>query len=205
MRRLAYNRVSFAHIAKIKMYKEMRSADLAFSHLGLFVSDLPAMTRFYREALQFTVTDEGALGNVQLVFLSRDPAEHHQLVLASGRPADLAFNPVNQVSFRVPGLEQLRRFHARLIRAGAVDVAPVTHGNSISIYCRDPEGYRLEIFMDTPWYCDQPLREPIDFARTDDELMAQAEAIARRFPKFMSRAQWQAQIVERMRADQAAP
>lgn len=188
----------------MNMYKKMRSADLAFSHLGLFVSDLAAMTRFYREALQFTITDEGELGSVQLVFLSRDPAEHHQLVLASGRPVDLAFNPVNQVSFRVPNLEQLRRFHARLIQAGAVDVAPVTHGNSISIYCRDPEGYRLEIFMDTPWYCDQPLREPIDFARTDDELMAQAEAIARRFPKFMPRAQWQAQIAERMRADQAA-
>ena len=186
------------------MTENIRPSDLAFSHLGLFVTDLPAMTRFYKEALQFTITDEGDLGSVQLVFLSRDPAEHHQLVLASGRPQDMAFNPVNQVSFRVPGLQQLRRFHERLIRAGAVDVAPVTHGNSISIYCRDPEGYRLEIFMDTPWYCDQPLREPIDFSRTDDDLMAQAEAIARRFPKFMPRAQWQAQIAERMRADQAS-
>ncbi|MEJ8814348.1 VOC family protein [Variovorax ureilyticus] len=186
------------------MHQQTRSTDLTFSHLGLFVSDLAAMTRFYREALQFTVTDEGDLGSVQLVFLSRDPAEHHQLVLASGRPADLTFNPVNQVSFRVPDLAQLRRFHARLIQAGAVDVALVTHGNAISIYCRDPEGYRLEIFMDTPWYCDQPLREPIDFARSDEELMAQAEAIARRFPKFMPRAEWQAQIAERMRADQAA-
>lgn len=186
------------------MNKEMQSSSLAFSHLGLFVSNLGVMTRFYTEALQFTVTDEGDLGSVQLVFLSRDPAEHHQLVLASGRPQDLVFNPVNQVSFRVPDLAQLRRFHARLVQAGAVDVAPVTHGNTISIYCRDPEGYRLEVFMDTPWYCDQPLREPIDFAREDHELMAQAEAIARRFPKFMPRAQWQAQIAERMRADQAA-
>ncbi|MET3372225.1 catechol-2,3-dioxygenase [Variovorax boronicumulans] len=180
------------------------SPQLAFSHLGLFVRDLAGMTRFYRDALQFTVTDEGDLGAVQLVFLSRDPAEHHQIVLASGRPADLTFNIVNQISFRAPDLGQLRRFHDRLLRAGAADVAPVTHGNSISIYCRDPEGNRLEVFMDTPWYCDQPLREPIDFACADDALMAQAEAIARRFPKFMPRAQWQAQIAERMRADQAS-
>jgi catechol 2,3-dioxygenase len=40
-----------------------------------------------------------------------------------------------------------------------------THGNAMSIYFRDPEGNRLEVFMDTPWYCEQPLREPIDLDR----------------------------------------
>ena len=176
---------------------------LQFSHLGFHVADLPRMARFYREALQFTVTDEGDLGSVQLVFLSRDPSEHHQIVLASGRPDALAFNLINQISFRVAGLGDLRHFHDRLVRAGAREVAPVTHGDSISIYCRDPEGNRIEVFMDTPWYCDQPLREPIDFAQPDDALMAQAEAIARRLPKFMPRAQWQAEVAERMRIDQA--
>lgn len=125
---------------------------------------------------------------MQLVFLSRDPREHHQLVLASGRPANPGFNVVNQISFRVPDLGALRRFHDRLLAEGASEMHPVTHGNAISVYCRDPEGNRLELFMDTPWYCDQPLRETIDLSQSDEAILAQAEAIAKRFPKFMSRA-----------------
>lgn len=179
-------------------------ARLQFSHIGLYVTDLPRMARFYKQALRFTQTDAGDLGAVQLVFLSRDPNEHHQLVLATGRPADMAFNVVNQISFRVPDLATLRGFHDRLLAEGASEMHPVTHGNAVSVYCRDPEGNRLELFMDTPWYCDQPLREAIDLARPDHEILAQAEAIARRFPKFMPRAQWQAQVARRMQEDQNA-
>jgi catechol 2,3-dioxygenase len=125
-------------------------------------------------------------------------------VLATGRPADMAFNVVNQLSFRVPDLQTLRAFHQRTLAHGASDMHPVTHGNAISIYCRDPEGNRLEIFMDTPWYCDQPLREPIDFAETDEAIMARAEAIAKRLPKFMSREEWQREVASRMEQDQRA-
>lgn len=184
--------------------QEKSKSDLQFSHIGLYVSDLPRMAAFYKQALRFTQTDAGDLGTVQLVFLSRDPTEHHQLVLATGRPADMGFNVVNQISFRVPDLAALRRFHDRLLAHGATDMHPVTHGNAVSLYCRDPEGNRLELFMDTPWYCDQPLREPIDLAQSDAAILAQAEAIARRFPKFMSRAQWQAKVARRMQEDQDA-
>ena len=175
---------------------------LQFSHIGLYVTDLPKVACFYKEALRFTQTDFGDLGATQLVFLSRDPAEHHQIVLATGRPADMAFNVVNQISFRVPDLSTLRDFHDRLLAHGATDMHPVTHGNAISLYCRDPEGNRLELFLDTPWYCDQPLREPIDFSETDDQIMARAEAIATRLPKFMKREDWQAKVARRMAEDQ---
>lgn len=175
---------------------------LAFSHMGLYVTDLPRMAAFYKQALGFTQTDTGHLGTVELVFLSRDPNEHHQVVLVSGRPAEPIFSIINQISFRVPDVATLRRFDERLRAHGATDVQPVTHGNAVSIYCRDPEGNRLELFMDTPWYCDQPLREPIDFHQSDEAILAQAEAIARRYPKFMPRAQWQAEIARRMQEDQ---
>jgi len=175
---------------------------LQFSHIGLYVTDLDRMAGFYKRALRFTQTDAGDLGPVQLVFLSRDPNEHHQLVLATGRPTDMAFNVVNQLSFRVPDLATLRAFHGRLVDEGATDMQPVTHGNAVSVYCRDPEGNRLELFMDTPWYCDQPLREPIDLAQSDEAILARAEAIAKRFPKFMSRAEWQAEVARRMQEDQ---
>ena len=182
-------------------------ADLNFSHFGFFVTDLPRMAAFYRGALRFTQTDAGDLGVVQLVFLSRDPAEHHQIVLASGRPAALpegaTFNPINQISFRVPDLPALRRYHARLLSHGATDMQSATHGNAVSIYCRDPEGNRIEVFVDTPWYCEQPLREPVDMAQSDAAILAQAEAVARRQPKFKSRAAWQQEMAQRMARDQA--
>ena len=63
---------------------------IAFSHIGIYVTDLAPMEAFYTGVFGFTVTDRGHLdtprGQVALVFLSRDPGEHHQFVLAAGRP-----------------------------------------------------------------------------------------------------------------------
>ena len=179
---------------------------LVFSHMGFYVRDLARMARFYKEVLCFTETDRGDLGAVQLVFLSRDPAEHHQLVLASGRPADLTFTVINQISFRVPDLATLRLVRNRVAADPDVtDLLCATHGNAVSIYFRDPEGNRLEVFLDTPWYCEQPLREAIDLDQDDALIMATAEAIARSRPRFQSRAEWQAGMARRMGAAPPAP
>jgi catechol-2,3-dioxygenase len=157
------------------------------------------MARFYKEVFCFTETDRGDLGVVKLVFLSRDPSEHHQVVLASGRPTDLNFSVINQLSFRVPDLNTLRLVLARAKADGkASDIQCVTHGNAVSIYLRDPEGNRIEIFMDTPWYCEQPLREPIDLEQSDEAVLARAEMLARGRPKFQPRAQWQASMARLM-------
>lgn len=172
---------------------------LVFSHMGFYVRDLERMARFYQDVLCFTETDRGDLGTVQLVFLSRDPAEHHQVVLATGRPADLGFSVINQISFRVPDLATLRLVLARAqADGGASDIQPATHGNAVSVYLRDPEGNRIEIFMDTPWYCEQPLRESISLDQPDEAILARAEAIARSRPKFQSRTQWQASMARLM-------
>jgi catechol 2,3-dioxygenase len=172
---------------------------LVFSHMGFYVRDIERMARFYREALGFFETDRGLLGTVQLVFLSRDPTEHHQIVLATGRPADLAFSVINQISLRVPDLATLREVRNRAqADADVSDLVTATHGNAVSIYFRDPEGNRLEVFMDTPWYCEQPLREPIDLDQSDEAVMAAAQALARSRPKFRSRAQWQSEMAQMM-------
>lgn len=168
-----------------------RKDALVFSHMGFYVRDLARMARFYRDVMGFFETDHGDLGPVQLVFLSRDPAEHHQIVLASGRPAEGGFNVINQISLRVPDLATLREMRNRVAAdPGVSELVCATHGNAVSIYFRDPEGNRLEVFMDTPWYCEQPLREPIDLDRPEAEVLAQAEALARSRPKFQSREQW---------------
>jgi catechol 2,3-dioxygenase-like lactoylglutathione lyase family enzyme len=180
------------------------SAGPVFSHVGLYVRDIAKMEDFYRRVMGFIVTDRGSLdtprGRVSLVFMSRDPNEHHQVVLATGRPEHLEFNLVNQMSFKVPGLAYLRAMYPRLkAEKDVTEILPATHGNAISIYFRDPEGTRIECFFDTPWYCEQPLREPVDLEQADDALMAQSEAMARARPGFKPRAQWVAEMRERMR------
>jgi len=177
----------------------------SFSHMGIYVRDVARMEDFYKRVMGFTVTDRGNLdtprGPVYLVFLSRDPEEHHQIVLASGRPEAEQYNIVNQMSFRVPDLAWLRALHGKLIQEpGITEISPATHGNAISIYFRDPEGTRVECFIDTPWYCDQPFREPVDFGQSDVAIMTQSERIARAAPKFAPRAQWVAEMRRRMEA-----
>ena len=180
----------------------MSASALAFSHLGIYVHELARMEAFYTTMLGFFVTDRGMLdtpkGKVELVFLSRDPDEHHQIVLASGRPRELAFNVVNQISLRADSLGTLKALHARLSEGGTPDIHCVTHGNALSVYAPDPEGNRLELFVDTPWYVTQPVREPVDLSLDDEAIMAWAEAHARTLPGFRPRADWQAEMARLM-------
>lgn len=172
---------------------------LVFSHMGFYVRDIERMARFYREVMCFFETDRGLLGTVELVFFSRDPSEHHQIVLATGRPADLSFSVINQISLRVPDLATLREVRNRAQADPDVsEMVTATHGNAVSIYFRDPEGNRIEVFMDMPWYCEQPLREPIDLDQSDEAVMAAAEKLARSRPKFRSRAQWMSEMEQLM-------
>ena len=179
---------------------------VSFSHMGLYVSDIARQERFFTQFLGFTVTDRGSLptpnGPVQLVFLSRVPDEHHQMVLATGRPADLGFNTVNQLSFRVADLASLRVFFNALQQAPwrdeVTEVLPACHGNALSIYVRGPEGIRIELFIDTPWYVNQPLREPFGFDQSDDEIWHWAHEMAKPLPGYRPREQWVSEMEQKM-------
>jgi len=109
------------------------------------------------------VSDRGNLPNgPTLLFLSRDPDEHHELVLVSGRPPGIDYNVVNQISFKLPTLADLKAMHARLREEGFKEFRIVAHGNAWSVYFADPEGNRVELFVDTPWHTPQPFAETFD-------------------------------------------
>ena len=171
---------------------------ISFSHAGIFVMDLALMESFYTRVLGLTVTDRGRLGERDLVFTSADPTEHHQLVLATGRPADLSFNMVNQISFRADSLATLLALYQRIQNEAVSEIDPASHGNALSVYFRDPEGNRVEVFIDTPWYVDQPMKIPMDLRRTEAEIWRWAEETASKLPGFRPRDQWEDEMRRRM-------
>ncbi|VWX61310.1 Glyoxalase [Burkholderiales bacterium 8X] len=175
---------------------------LRFSHMGFFATDIERQANFYKTVLAFTETDRGQLqgpnGPMQLVFLSRDPDEHHQLVLASGRPEKIDFNVINQISMKTDSLETLQDFHRRVRNANAEELVAVTHGNALSVYFRDPEGNRVELYWDLPWYVSQPCRVEAPFELPAPELLAWAEQHASGLPGFRPRAEWRREMAERM-------
>ena len=175
------------------------SFSLTLSHVGIYVKDMPRMVDFYTGFLGFAVSDRGASrGGGEIVFMTRDPREHHQFVLANGRPEDMNFNIVNQLSFRVDSLGTLRELHAGLGDEDIEMLGPVSHGNALSVYFLDPERNRVELLIDTPWYVPQPCRIPVDLSLSDDDLWATLERDARALPGFTSRAAWAADIEKKI-------
>ena len=63
--------------------------DAQLCHIGLYAFDLEKMVEFYSRIFGLVVTDRGHSGRgFDIAFLSRDPIEHHQIAIASGRPKD---------------------------------------------------------------------------------------------------------------------
>jgi len=173
---------------------------LDISHFGLYCTDVDRMVDFYGRMFGFVVSDRGESSTgPAIVFMTRDPREHHQLVFAAGRPADLAFNIVNQMSFRVDSLQTLREMESKLKSEPAVTIlGPVSHGNALSLYFRDPEGNRVELLIDTPWHVPQPCRIPVDLSLPDGELWSYIEDKARALPGFKPRSEWRAEITQKI-------
>ncbi|MEO6025550.1 MAG: VOC family protein [Candidatus Binatia bacterium] len=186
---------------------------LTLSHFGLSCFDLATMEDFYTRVLGMTVTDRGDVGIGSLVFLTTDPSEHHQLVLASGRTEGTVLDgpvlggsfgaAIFQLTFRLEDLATLRRIQQRLMAEGNNNFVPLNHGNSWSIYTRDPEGNALELVVDSPWFVHQPSGEYLDLALDDAEIVRQTEAMCRATGDWKPYAEWRTDVALRIAADQA--
>ncbi len=165
---------------------------LSFSHVGVFVTDLEKMVDFYTRVLGLVVSDRNLMKDGrEIAFLTLDPREHHQVVFATGRPADLAYNMIQQLSFRAESLSSLRDVYVALKREPIVELGPISHGNAISAYFRDPEGNRLEVFIDTKWHVPQPCAEAVDLMKSNDEIMAFVDRQVAELPGAALRADWE--------------
>ena len=68
-----------------------------------------------------------------MVFLSRNPDEHHQLVLNPRQSLKSVESPVDHISFRVDSIEKLRVFNNALLSSSTI-LQTVSHGTTWSIY-----------------------------------------------------------------------
>ena len=155
----------------------MRPA-LRLRHMGMYVWDIERMAAFYQEVLGFAVTDKGFVRGHDVVFLSRDPQSHHQLVMESGRPPGRGPGyGLQQISFQVDNLDDLRAMRALVSARSDVErIQSVDHGNSWSLYFWDPEDNRIEIYLDTPWHVGQPYLQALDLEQNDEQIHATTAA-----------------------------
>ncbi|MGY1781941.1 VOC family protein [Geodermatophilus sp. SYSU D01036] len=173
------------------------------THMGINVYDVDAMEAFYTGVLGLIVTDRGVgkTFKAQLVFMSSSPYSHHQVVLASGRDPGSPKTSINQISFKVEDLDQLRAMYRRVRDHGVEGLRPLNHGNSWSIYFFDPEGNNVEVYCDSPWYISQPHGDLFDPEAPTEQILAETEAVCRNDPNFMPVEQWRdkvrAQLEER--------
>lgn len=171
---------------------------MEMSHIGIWVTDFERMKNFYMRMFGMVVSDEGLLHGAAYAFLTRDPRDHHQIVVAQGR-APGTETTINQISFRVADLSDLKRVHQTVTTDGDVQKFLITdHGNAWSVYFWDPEGNRLEAFMDTPWYINQPHRYDLDLTLPDEEIYSRSEAHAKADPTYRPIEDWRAMIAKEL-------
>src|SRR5258706_5049389 len=144
-------------------------------HVGLFCNDLPKMRDFYARVLGLTISDEDMARGI--CFLSAAPeTEHHELALVQAREPGQKTHNVQQVSFKVKTLDDVRAFYHRLQEEGLKIDRTVTHGIACSVYFYDPEDNRIELYYTTPYQVRQPLGAAIDLDKDNAELLAFAQA-----------------------------
>ena len=124
-------------------------------HVGIYTDDLMKQRDFYTRVIGLTVADEDLEGRVT----SEDA------------------NVIQQISFKVPTIQDLRDYHQRLLAENVKVERIVSHGNAFGMYFFDPEGNRVELYYKTGLPVPQPHGEPIDLSRTDEELLGDAREL----------------------------
>src|SRR4029453_5131697 len=104
-----------------------------FGPVGLFCNALSKTRSFYARVLGLTISDENLERGI--CFLSAAPdAEHHELALGQAREPGQKTHNVQQVSFKVKTLDDVRAFYHRLQQEGMKIDRTVTHGIPCSVY-----------------------------------------------------------------------
>mgnify|MGYP001348289344 CR=1 FL=1 len=162
-------------------------------HVGICVNELAPMVDFYSKLLGFMVSDQVINENEQIAYLTRHPREHHQLVLAVLKERSEETTSLNNVSFKVKSLTDLKdAFSCLSEEFPNSEVVAMDHGNSWSIHFKDVENNNCEIFCPTPWRVTRPYNEPLDLSDTVEEIIENSKKLAFTGAGTKPSGEWQA-------------
>ena len=113
-------------------------------HLGVFAFNPAELSKFYQRWFSLVVSDHG-IGSTghEVIFMTGDAQEHHQIAFANGRQPE--WPGMNQISFLVDSLDELKRLAIAFKEAGVTILQQKDHGNTWSLYVEDPEGNRINL------------------------------------------------------------
>jgi len=143
----------------------------ALGHVGIYAQDIIKMRDFYSKVLGLEIADQDLDGR-GMVFMSADPErEHHEFVLVKGRVTNDDAKVIQQISFIVNSVEDLKEYYLRLKKENVNIDRTVSHGNALGMYFFDPEGNRIELYYRTGFKVPQPHGDPINMEASVEELL----------------------------------
>jgi catechol 2,3-dioxygenase len=172
------------------------------SHFEIRARDGAKMAKFYTEVLGFQITDRGLLtrgpaAGRELIFMSHSPDEHHQIVLIPTDATESSGSGIGHVAFRVDTLDEVRRVYEKVRALDHTKPEPVSHANTWSVYFRDPEDNRIEVFTQTPWHATQPCRFDVDYDQDDAALKEATLHDAQQLDGFKTNQEWASAFTKR--------
>ena len=139
--------------------------------MGIYTHDLFKMRDFYSRVMGLEITDEET-EKTGIVFMSSNPEEeHHEFVLMKGRDVPEGSKVVQQISFYVNSLSELKAFHTVFKDEEVRIQRTVSHGNAFGMYSLDPEGNTIEIYYRTGFPVPQPCADPVNLDDSEEKLI----------------------------------
>jgi catechol 2,3-dioxygenase-like lactoylglutathione lyase family enzyme len=118
------------------------------NHMVLYVRDAQRSASFYHDVLGFSVVEQ--YGDRAVFMRASGSNNHHDLGLFGvgvNAPGPTQGERVGMyhAAWELGSIDELGQARAELLRAGAL-VGENDHGNSLSLYIKDPDGLEHEIF-----------------------------------------------------------
>lgn len=115
------------------------------THISLFVSDMNASSEWYKNVLGMEITAVGE----QWIMMGFGQ-KHHDIALIKADHAIPGGKELQHYGFEIEGDENvLRRLYGMLLEKGVKIIKTTDHGVGRGLYFEDPDGHRLEFFLET--------------------------------------------------------
>jgi catechol-2,3-dioxygenase len=122
------------------------------NHVVLWVRDAQRSLSFYRDVLGFSIVE---MPSPQAVFLRANGSDnHHDLGLfgvgmEAGPPSQGRQVGMYHAAWEVATIQDLSKAREAMLGSGNL-IGESDHGNSLSLYAKDPDGNELEVFWMIP-------------------------------------------------------